>query len=104
MTEEFLNLVHPGEAVRLLLEGLPEGGAAIEKVKVSRALGRVIAGDITAPEDIPGFDRSSMDGFAVLASDTFAASESLPAYLELAGEVPMGSAGTVEVTPGQAVR
>ncbi|MBU4193487.1 MAG: molybdopterin molybdenumtransferase MoeA [Actinobacteria bacterium] len=104
MTEEFLNLVHPGEAVQVLLEGLPEGGAAIEKVEVSRALGRVIAGDITAPEDIPGFDRSSMDGFAVLASDTFAASEGLPAYLELAGEVPMGSAGTLEVTPGQAVR
>jgi len=104
MPEEFLNLVHLNEAVRLLLEGLPEGGVATEEVEASRAPGRVIAGDIVAPEDVPGFDRSGMDGFAVRASDTFAASEGLPVYLELTGEVPMGRATAIEVAPQEAVR
>jgi len=104
LPEEFLNLVHLDEAVRLLLEGLPEGGVATEEVEVSSALGRVIAGDIIAPEDVPGFDRSGMDGFAVRASDTFAASEGLPVYLERTGEVPMGRATAIEVAQEQAVR
>ncbi len=104
MPEEFLNLVHLEEAVRLLLDYLRTGNAISEEVEASCALGRVIAGDIIAPEDVPGFDRSGMDGFAVRASDTFAASEGLPAYLELTGEVPMGRATAIEVAQEQAVR
>lgn len=104
MPEEFLNLVHLKEAVRLLLDHLPAGNAIPDEVEVSRALGRVIAGDIIAPEDVPGFNRSGMDGFAVRASDTFAASEGLPVYLERTGEVPMGRATAIEVAPEQAVR
>lgn len=104
MAEDFLNLVHLEEAVRLLLDRLPDRDAVPQEVEVPRAPGRVIARDITAPEDLPGFARSSMDGFAVCASDTFGASESLPAYLALAGEVLMGKESPVEVGPGQAVR
>jgi len=68
------------------------------------ALGLVVARDIVAPEDVPGFDRSTMDGFAVRASDTFGASEGLPAYLEVVGEVRMGEAPGGELAPGQAYR
>lgn len=68
------------------------------------ALGLVVAQDIVAPEDVPGFDRATMDGFAVRASDTFGASEGLPAYLEVAGEVRMGEAPPGELFPGQAYR
>jgi molybdopterin molybdotransferase len=68
------------------------------------AVGRVAAGDIVAPEDLPGFERSSMDGFAVRASDTFGAGEGQPAYLELAGEVPMGEPGPLKVEPGKTLR
>lgn len=61
-----------------------------EMVSLQQSLGRVLAQDVQAPENIPAFDRSSMDGYAVRAQDTFGASESLPAYLIPAGEILMG--------------
>ena len=54
------------------------------------ALGRVLAGDVAAASDLPGFTRSSVDGWAVAAADTFGASASLPALLTCVGEVSMG--------------
>lgn len=66
------------------------GAPAAEFAPLNEALGRVVAEDLKSPEDVPSFDRSTMDGFAVSAADTFGASESLPAYLRVAGEVLMG--------------
>ena len=74
-----------------------------EKVGLYSAAGRVLAEEITAPEPVPHFNRSLMDGFAVRARDTFGASESQPALLRLAGEVRMGEASLMEVEPGNAV-
>jgi molybdopterin molybdotransferase len=68
------------------------------------SLGRVLAEDVKSPIDLPGFDRAIMDGFAVRARDTFGASPGAPAYLKLAGEVEMGEAASVKVSPGEAVR
>jgi molybdopterin molybdotransferase len=96
--------MHLPEAVAVLLESLGDMDPAVEEVGLAEVLGRVLAGDVFAPEDLPGFERSSMDGYAVRASDTFGASEGLPAYLELAGEVPMGAPAEIAVGPGQAVR
>lgn len=76
----------------------------IEEMDTAAAEGRVVASDILAPEDLPGFDRSRMDGYAVRAADTFGASEGLPGYLKLAGEVLMGRPANVDVGTGQAVR
>ena len=104
MPDSFLELMHLPEAVAVLLESLGNMDPAVEEVGLAEALGRVLAGDIFAPEDLPGFERSSMDGYAVRASDTFGASEGLPAYLELTGEVPMGAPAEIAVGPGQAVR
>lgn len=75
-----------------------------EKVDLRQALGRVLARDCFAPEDVPGFDRSTMDGFAVRARDTFGASEGLPAYLEVTGEVLMGEAPSGEIGAAEAFR
>ncbi|RJX21402.1 MAG: molybdopterin molybdenumtransferase MoeA [Desulforudis sp.] len=75
-----------------------------EKAGLVEALGRVLERDVTAPEDVPGFDRSTMDGFAVRAQDTFGATEGLPAYLDIIGEVLMGSAPGGSVSVGQAYR
>lgn len=72
-----------------------------EEVGLVKALGRVLDRDVVAPEDVPGFDRSTMDGFAVRAQDTFGATEGLPAYLEITGEVLMGSAPEGRVGLGQ---
>lgn len=73
-------------------------------VSLEKALGNRLYDDIVVPEDVPGFDRSTMDGFAVRARDTFGASESLPAYLDVAGEVYMGKGVDGHVNPGQAWR
>jgi molybdopterin molybdotransferase len=103
LPDSFLELIHLPEAVAALLESLGEIEPATEEVAAAEALGRVLAGDVTAPEDLPGFRRSTMDGYAVRASDTYGASEGLPAYLELVGVVPMGAPGDIAVGPGQAV-
>jgi molybdopterin molybdotransferase len=75
-----------------------------EQIPVQEALGRVLAGDIPAPHDIPGFDRSTMDGFAVRAASTFGASEGNPAYLTITGAIRMGRQPDCTVEPGQAAR
>ncbi len=75
-----------------------------EVVELSQALDRTLGEDITAPGNIPGFDRATMDGFAVQAASTFGATEGNPAYLEVVGAVQMGIAPEVMVGHGQAVR
>lgn len=75
-----------------------------EKVSLLSALNRCLLHDVVAVEDVPGFDRSTVDGFAVRARDTFGASEGLPAYLEVAGEVLMGQAPPSSLEPGQAFK
>lgn len=81
----------------------PARRTGIERVRLPDAAGRVAATDVAAPGALPGFARSSVDGFAVRAVDTFGASEGLPAYLTLLGSVAMGASAAVDVTPGGAV-
>ena len=75
-----------------------------ESVPLDRVFGRILGRDVVSPENLPGFPRSSMDGYAVRAKDTFGATESLPAFLDVSGEVLMGSVPTMKVAAGQAVR
>lgn len=75
-----------------------------ETVDLSEAGGRILAEDVSAGEDIPGFARSTMDGFAVKGASTFGASEGNPAYLSVEGSVTMGETPTITVGAGQAVR
>ena len=98
---EFFNVLAPHLALQTLLARLGRRVAA-ETVLTRQALGRVTAAAIVAPENLPAWPRSTMDGYAVRASDTFGASESLPAYLEVVGEVPMGQAPNVMLAAGQA--
>lgn len=98
---EFFNVLPPDEARQLMFEHLRRP-VEVEEVPSEQALGRVTARAITAPHSLPSFRRSSMDGYAVRAEDTFGASESLPAFLQVVGEVPMGRAATVELEPGEA--
>jgi len=98
---EFFNVLAPDIALQTLLERLPAQVEA-ETVPTYQALGRVTAAAILAPEHLPAFPRSTMDGYAVRASDTFGASESLPAYLEVVGEVAMGQASDITLAVGQA--
>lgn len=99
---EFLELLPPTDALALLLDRLPNPQPLSEEIETNRALGRVTAQVVTAPEALPGFSRSTVDGYAVHAPDTYGASDALPAYLSLAGEVPMGSMAGFTLRSGQA--
>jgi len=75
-----------------------------EEVDLDEALGRVLASPVAAPEAAPGFNRATMDGYAVRARDTFGASVGAPQYLEIKGEVPMGAAPVRPLLPGETLR
>ena len=78
-----------------LIDSLPVKRTETEAVPLEEALFRVIAEPVTASEYVPGFDRSTVDGYAVRAKDTFGCSESIPAMLPCDGAVLMGEdAGT----------
>lgn len=94
--------VKTSEEVLEILRGFDPVGT--ETIFTGDALDRVLSKEIVAEEDLPDFPRSTMDGFAVRARDTFGASENLPALLELTGEVFMGQAPTGTVTPGKTMK
>src|SRR6185503_2616150 len=98
---EFLTLLPPDAARDLLFSHLPKTTIDSESIDVSASLGRVLAEDIIAPHPLPDFQRTTVDGYAVRARDTFGASDSLPAYLTLIGEVPMGDSPSFELSEGQ---
>jgi molybdopterin molybdotransferase len=94
-------------ATRTVAEALagfrPARRTAVERVPLAQALHRVPAAEVPAPAPLPGFARSTVDGFALRAADTYGASEGLPSYLDLAGAVRMGRAPEVTVPPGGCV-
>jgi molybdopterin molybdotransferase len=71
-----------------------------ETVPLDQARGRTLAEPVIAPTDLPGFNRATMDGYAVRGKDTFGTSEGTPGYLRMVGEVRMGEVPTVVVGPG----
>lgn len=103
MFQEFYDLVTREEALSRLVPHLTVA-LGTETVALSEALGWVLAHDFLAPEPLPAFPRSTVDGFAVLARDTFGASESQPALLTLVGQVGMGEEAVRAVLPGETVQ
>ncbi len=97
----FFKVVAPEEARRILLEVAPVGA---EKIETTGARRRVLAEDLHSQVDLPHFHRAAMDGYAVMARDTFGASTSLPAYLKVTGTVEMGKEVTHPLTKGEAMR
>src|SRR5262245_17053094 len=98
---EFLTLLPPDEALNLLISHLPTPKIDSESTDVSSSLDRILAEDIIAPHPLPDFQRTTVDGYAVRARDTYGASDSLPAYLTLIGEIPMGDAHAFELQDSQ---
>ena len=103
MTELF-QVVTLTEARQRIEQAGAIGVRSTERLPLTKILGRRVGNFIQAPENVPGFDRSTVDGLAVRASDTFGASEGLPAYLDIVGEVLMGQPAQQEIKPGQAIR
>jgi len=84
---QFLTVITRDEATARFQRHLRLAPLAVESVPLSRALHRVLADDIAAYVDVPGFDRSNVDGFAVQAADTHDAAEETPRTLALDAEV-----------------
>ncbi|MFN3981702.1 MAG: molybdopterin molybdotransferase MoeA, partial [Caldilinea sp.] len=74
----------------------------VERIATADALGRVLANQLISPQDLPEFPRSTVDGYAVAAADTYGATPGLPAFLTVIGEVAMGASATFEIGPGEA--
>jgi molybdopterin molybdotransferase len=97
----FFNVLPPDQARSLVIERVDPLDVR-ESVSTFDALDRVTAQPVLAPHPLPTFRRSTMDGYAVQAADTFGANSALPAFLHVVGEVPMGRPATVELRSGEA--
>src|SRR5918993_3429115 len=102
--EQFLQVVDRDEAERRFRAAIDDSPRGIEQVSLDSALGRVLATDVTSPVDVPSFDRSNVDGFAVAAADTFGAAEEVPRVVRLGDEIiHTGIVPTTAVRRGEAV-
>ena len=88
------------EARKILLNMAIKRGFSSEPTDFSSGLGRVLAKTVVSGEDLPRFDRSAVDGFAVVSRDTFGATAAQPALLTLAGEVKMGERARFSIESG----
>jgi putative molybdopterin biosynthesis protein len=102
--EQFLQVLDRDEAERRFRAALDCTPRGSEIVPLNGALGRVLAADIVSPVDVPSFDRSNVDGFAVVAEDTFGASEEAPRAMLLGPEeIHTGVVPCTVIYPGMAV-
>ena len=97
---EFLKLSTPQEAIKILLHTLQDREPNTETINTILAMGRVIGENVISPHPLPEFPRSTVDGYALRARETFGVSESLPGYLNLIGEIPMGATPSIILNPG----
>lgn len=102
MTTELFTVRTPSAAWALFSQHL-HAAPKPEHVATWDGLGRVLAETLYAPEELPAFARSTVDGYAVTAADTFGATPGLPALLTVVGEAAMGKAAAVAVGVGEAV-
>ena len=102
--QQFLQVLDRDEAERRFRAAIDCAPRESETVPLDSALGRVLAEDVVSPVDVPSFDRSNVDGFAVLAEDTFGASEEVPRRVRLSDEeIHTGIIPTTVIQPGNAV-
>ncbi|MFH2065092.1 MAG: gephyrin-like molybdotransferase Glp [Pseudomonadota bacterium] len=101
MMKDFFKVTELGDVLKLAagFQQTPD-----ETIPIQEALDRILAEDIIADQDLPGFDRSVMDGYALAAAATFGASEANPALLHLTGSVRMGELADGSVRRGEAVK
>ncbi len=98
----FRKLLSLDEAKQILKQNFSPKPVGVERVFLSEAHDRVLAEDILAPMDVPPFDRSTVDGYAVKAVDTFGADEDRPVALKFCGQVSVGESPSIVVENGMA--
>src|SRR4029079_4731779 len=102
--EQFLQVLDRDEAERRFRSVIDLAPRGIERIALDEALGRVLAADVASPVDVTAVDRSNVDGFAVVAADTFGAAEETPRRVRLAADViHTGIVPAAAVQAGEAV-
>ncbi len=99
---QFFN-VKTVEETFALIEDLVKAVTVIEEIPLEQSLHRILAEDIVASESVPSFPRSTVDGYAVKAKETFGSSETMPGFLNVVGSVKMGEEATVPLQDGEAI-
>lgn len=99
-----LKVVSSEAALEFIREKFSGSLTEIQELSLSDCVGRVLAQDIYAKENVPAFDRSTVDGFAVISRDTYGSSEAIPAQLDITGEIFMGEEAKAEVHEGECIR
>ena len=107
MSKPLLNVTSTGKAIRLLknhlnIEEYKQKNR--ENIKIKDGLNRILSKDISTSFNLPGFNRSTMDGYAIKADDSFGVSESLPSYLKMIGEIHMGCKPKFKINQGEAAK
>lgn len=98
----FRKLLSLDQAKQILEQNFSPKPVGVERVALSKAHNRILAWDLLAPMDVPPFDRSTVDGYAVRAADTFGADEERPVALKLCGKVTVGESPNLVVEKGMA--
>src|SRR5439155_12191967 len=102
--DQFLDVIDRDEAERRFRAALDLRPLDAESIPLDAALGRVLAADVVSPVDVPSFDRSNVDGFAVASDSTFGASEEVPRCVQLADEtIHTGIVPRTAISSGRAV-
>ena len=96
---QYFKVIRYEEALQLLTESLPPRRTVC--LPLTACTGRRLSHAVISPESLPAFNRSSVDGYALKAADTYGASESLPAIIDFQGEILMGEGTAVQLGPGQ---
>ncbi len=102
MRKIFRDVVSIDEALKKFYQHY-KPARSVEEIEINRAVGRIVAEDVYAISDVPPFDRATMDGYAVVAEDTFSADDDSPVSLELIGSIEAGKKPDTVVEKGKAV-
>lgn len=100
---KMFSVVSLSEAIDIILKSFPKMADVVEEIPILNSLDRTCADDIISKEDVPLFNRSTVDGYAVVSNDTFGASEAFPAILTSIGEIGMGEVSNKEILNNETI-
>ncbi len=100
---DFFNVVSVDRGRELIMESFEDFKLGTELVNILDSVDRTLAKDILSDINVPDFNRSTMDGYGILAEDSHGASETIPSILTILGEIKMGEISGIKINPGEAV-
>lgn len=100
---DFFKVVSVEEAKETIMENFKDYKFGKEEIHILESLGRIIGENIYSKVDVPSFNRSTVDGYSIISSDSHGASDSIPSLLNIVGQVHMGKAAQRGISPGEAM-